>query len=123
MKRKPLSIIAGIAVVGALAAGGAAFTASNTIPDTKMGFGTSTITGATATSLVYTRSADGSTITAATLVFTGDLTTNTVEAGFNANALEACVVGAFAAGNTTVTCTPTTPEPSDGATSFNVAVS
>ena len=59
MKRKPLSIIAGLAVVGASAAGGAAFTASNTIPNTVMGYGTSNITGATATSLTYTRTADG----------------------------------------------------------------
>jgi hypothetical protein len=123
MKRKPLSIVAGVAVVGALAAGGAAFTASNTIPDTVMGFGTSNITGAVATSLTYTRSADGSTITAATIVFTGDIHTRTVEAGFNANALETCAAGVFAAGETTVVCTPATPEPTAGATTFNVAVS
>ena len=123
MRRKPLSIIAGVAVVGALAAGGAAFTASNTIPDTTMGFGTSHITGATATSLTYTRSADGSHITAATLVFTGDITANTVEAGFNANALETCAAGSLVGGNTTVVCTFGTPEPTDGATTFNVAVS
>jgi hypothetical protein len=123
MQRKPLSIIAGLAVVGALAAGGAAFTASNTIPDTVMGFGTSNITGATATSLTYTRSADGSTITAATLVFTGDISANTVQAGFNANALDTCATGVFATGNTTVVCTMSTPEPTAGATTFNVAVS
>jgi hypothetical protein len=123
MKRKPLSVLAGLAVVGALAAGGAAFTASNTIPDTTMGFGTSNITGATATSLTYTRTADGSAITAATLVFTGDISANTVEAGFNANALDTCAAGTFAAGNTTVVCTLGTPEPTAGATTFNVAVS
>lgn len=123
MKRKPLSILAGLAVVGAVAAGSAAFTASNTIPDTTMGFGTSHITGATATSLTYTRSADGSTITAATLVFTGDLTGNTVMAGFNANALDTCATGTLAAGDTTVVCTMSTPEPTAGATTFNVTVS
>lgn len=123
MKRKPMSVLAGLAVVGALAAGGAAFTASNTIPDTTMGFGTSNITGATATSLTYTRTADGSAITAATLIFTGDISANTVQAGFNANALDTCAGGTFAAGNTTVVCTLTTPEPTAGATTFNVAVS
>jgi hypothetical protein len=123
MKRKPLSIIAGLAVVGAIAAGSAAFTASNTIPDTVMGFGTSNITGAVATSLTYTRSADGSHITKATLVFTGDISSRTVEAGFNANALEVCAAGVFAAGDTTVECTMGTPEPTAGATTFNVAVS
>jgi hypothetical protein len=123
MKRKPLSIVAGLVVVGALAAGGAAFTASNTIPDTTMGFGTSHITGAVATSLTYTRTPDGSAITAATLVFTGDISTNTVQAGFNANALDTCAGGTFAAGATTVVCTLTTAEPTAGATTFNVAVS
>jgi hypothetical protein len=123
MKRKPLSIIAGLAVVGAIAAGGAAFTASNTIPDTVMGFGTSNITGATATSLTYTRSPDGSHIISATLVFTGDIHTRTVEAGFNANALDTCDPGTFASGDTTVLCTMSTPEPTAGATTFNVAVS
>jgi hypothetical protein len=123
MKRKPLSILAGLVVVGALAAGGAAFTASNTIPDTVMGFGTSNITGATATSLTYTRTPDGSAITAATLVFSGDISANTVQAGFNANALDTCAAGTFATGSTTVVCTLTNPEPTAGATTFNVAVS
>jgi hypothetical protein len=123
MQRKPLSIIAGLAVVGAFAAGGAAFTASNTIPDTVMGFGTSNITGAVATSLTYTRTADGSGITAATLVFTGDISTNTVQAGFNANALDTCAAGSFAAGSTTVVCTLGATEPTATATTFNVAVS
>jgi hypothetical protein len=123
MRNKPRSILAGLVVIGALAAGGAAFTASNTIPDTVMGFGTSTITGATATSLTYTRTADGSAITAATLVFTGDISANTVQAGFNTNALDTCAAGTVAAGDTTVVCTLTTPEPTAGATTFNVAVS
>ncbi len=123
MKRKPLSIIAGLVVVGAIAAGSAAFTASNTIPDTVMGFGTSNITGATASSLTYTRSADGSHITAATLVFTGDIHNQTVEAGFNANALDLCAAGTVSGGDTTVVCTMSTPEPTAGATTFNVAVS
>jgi hypothetical protein len=123
MKRKPRSILIALVVIGALAAGGAAFTASNTIPDTTMGFGTSNITGATATSLTYTRTADGSGITAATLVFTGNLTTNTVQAGFNTNALDTCATGTFAAGNTTVVCTLSATEPTAGATTFNVAVS
>lgn len=123
MQRKPLRIVAGLAVIGALAAGGAAFTASNTIPNTTMGFGTSNISGATATSLVYTRTADGSGITDATLVFTGDITGNTVEAGFNASALTACGTGTLNAGNTTVVCHFGTAQPTATATTFNVAVS
>lgn len=123
MRNKPRSILVALVVIGVLVAGGSAFTASNTIPNTTMGFGTSHITGATATALTYTRSADGTTITAATIVFTGDLTANTVEAGFNTNALDTCATGTFAAGSTTVVCTMSTPEPTAGATTFNVAVS
>jgi hypothetical protein len=123
MRNKPRSIVAGIVVIGALAAGGAAFTAGNVIPDTVMGFGTSNITGATANSLTYTRSADGSTITAATLVFTGDIHTKLVQAGFNTNALEDCAAGTFNSPDTTVVCTFGTPEPTGTADTFNVAVS
>jgi hypothetical protein len=123
MKRKPLSIIAGLAVVGAIAAGSAAFTASNTIPDTVMGFGTSNITGATANSLTYQRTGDGTHIISATIVFAGDIHTRTVEAGFNTNTLDTCAAGSFASGETTVVCTFGTPEPTAGATTFNVAVS
>jgi hypothetical protein len=123
MQRRSKGLVVGLVVAGALAAGGAAFTASNTIPDTTMGFGTSNITGATATSLTYTRSADGSNITAATLVFTGDISANTVEAGFNGNPLETCAPGVFAAGDTTVVCTPAVPQPTSSATTYNVAVS
>jgi hypothetical protein len=125
MRHKPRSILAALVVIGALVAGGAAFTASNTIPNTVMGFGTSTITGATATSLTYTRTADGSSITAATLVFSGDIHSNTVEAGFNANALDTCAAGSYAAvpDETTVVCTLSSAEPTAGATTFNVAVS
>lgn len=123
MRNKPRSIVAGLVVIGALAAGGAAFTAANVIPDTVMGFGTSTITGATATSLTYTRSADGSTITAATLVFTGDISTKLVQAGFNTNALENCAAGTYASPSTTVVCTFGTAQPTASASTFNVAVS
>jgi hypothetical protein len=123
MRNKPRSIVAGLVVIGALAAGGAAFTAGNVIPDTVMGFGTSNITGATATSLTYTRSADGSTITDATLVFTGDIHLKMVQAGFNTNALENCAAGTYASPSTTVVCTFGTPQPTASATTFNVAVS
>lgn len=114
-------MIGAIAVVAALAAGGAAFTASNTIPASVAGYGSSTISGATATALHYTLSADGTTITDASLTFTGDQTGRTVKAGFGTDDLTTCTVGAFAAGNTTVTCTGFTQDTASSST-FNVAV-
>ena len=67
MKRKSRRIVAALVLIGALAAGGAAFTASNTLPNTTAGYGTSTITGATASKIAYTLSSDGLTITGATI--------------------------------------------------------
>jgi len=51
-------LISGAAVAGVMAIGGFAFTASNTIPNTKAGDGSGTITGYVATSVHYTLNAD-----------------------------------------------------------------
>ncbi len=136
MKRKSRRIVAALVLIGALAAAGAAFTASNTVPNTTAGYGTSTITGATASKIVYTLSADGTQITGATLdlhtATTADLTSGyTVQAGFNGpgNTLTTCTVdtsvtgGAHPGSNGTDTqflCAIT--QPTDTATSFNVVV-
>jgi hypothetical protein len=96
------------AVLGAfilLTATTQASTASNTITSSTAGYGTGAISGATANSTSYTLSADGSTITAATIVFAGDLTGKTVTAGFNAAALSACSLAAYNAGGNTTTAT------------------
>ena len=117
--------LAGVLAVAALAvAAGTASTASNTVADSVAGYGTSTISGATATSLDYTLSADGTTITAADLAFTGDLTEATVGAGFGTDALTDCTVGTFdSVGDTTpVSCSGFTQDTAVSA-SFNVAVS
>jgi hypothetical protein len=123
MRRNTKKIIAGVAAIAALAAGGAAFTASNTIPDTVAGYGTSNITGATATSLKYTLSADGTQINSAALVFTGDVTGDDVKAGFGTDDLSDCTVGSYdsTAHTTSVTCSGYTQDTAASAT-FNVAV-
>jgi hypothetical protein len=123
MQRKTRRIILAVALIGALAAGGAAFTAGNTIPNTVAGYGTSNITGATATSLIYTLNGTGDTITAADLVFQGDQTNNTVKAGFGSNNLTTCTVGAFDSTNnvTPASCTGYSQSTASAAT-FNVAV-
>jgi len=124
LRRKMSRIVAGVAVVAAVAGGGAAFTASNTVPASVAGYGSSTISGATATALNYTLSADGTTITDAALTFTGDQTGRTVKAGFGTAALTTCTVGTYdsVANKTPATCSGYTQSTASSST-FNVAVS
>ena len=96
---KPTRVVAAIAVIGAVAAGGAAFTASNTVPASVAGYGVSTVTGGVVDSLTYGFSTDGSNVTSATVVFEGNTSTDTAQIGFNgttgtAVALETCNAGA-----------------------------
>ena len=123
MHRISRRMVAVVVLIGAIAAGGAAFTASNTIPDTVAGYGTSHITGATANSLHYVISSDGTTITEADLVFQGDVRTDTITAGFNADNLQSCTpAGSLdGSGNTPATCSGFT-QATTSATSFNVLV-
>jgi hypothetical protein len=123
MQRKTRRIIAAVTVIGALAAGGAAFTAANTVPDTIAGYGTSTISGATATDIAYTLSANGTQINAAAITFSGDQTGHVVKAGFGTDALTTCTVGSYdsTAHTTPVTCTGYTQNTAASST-FNVAV-
>jgi hypothetical protein len=123
MQRRTKKIVAAVAVIGAIAAGGAAFTAANTIPDSTAGYGTSNISGATATALKYTLSADGTTIASAALTFDGDVSGKTIAAGFGTDALTACSVGSYdgVSDSTPVSCTGFTQNTAASAT-FNVAV-
>ncbi len=104
-------IAAAVAVVGAVAAGGAAFTAGETLPTNVAGYGTTQVTGGTVTDLNYTLSADGSYIDSAQMTFSGDVTGDTVGIGFDGYSsgdLQACVVGSYTTGtpgSTAVTCT------------------
>jgi hypothetical protein len=107
MRFKPTRIVAAIAVIGAVAAGGAAFTDSNTVPDTTAGYGTATVSGGTVDSLSYTLSTDGTSLTQATVVFDGDTTGDTASIAFNApnTDLQTCNVGTLDSNsNTTYTC-------------------
>ncbi len=132
MKRKSRRAIVALVLIGVLATAGAAFTASNSLPNTTAGYGTSTITGATASKIVYTLSSDGTQITGATLdlhtATASDLTSGyTVEAGFNSASLTGCSVDTtFGTNgtdgtNTQFTCTGFTQSTSNAST-FNVAV-
>ena len=122
MHRISRRMVAVLVVIGAIAAGGAAFTASNTVPDTTAGYGTSHITGATATDIKYTLSADGTDINSVLITFTGDLSNDTVQAGFESSSLTTCSAPVYdGTTSSTTTCSGYT-EPTTSSSTFNVAV-
>lgn len=111
-------------IVVAGSGGSMALTASNAVPDTTAGYGTSTVTGATVTSIVYSVSRDGSQITGATLRVAGDITTGrTVQAGFGSADLVTCTIDHYNPGqdDTTASCTGMTQSMAT-ATAFHVLV-
>jgi hypothetical protein len=108
---KPTRIVAAIAVIGAVAAGGAAFTNGSDLPTNVAAYDAASVTGATASDLNYTLDSTGANILDANLTFTTDLTGDTVRIGFDGystGALQTCgaPVGGTgaAAGTSTVTC-------------------
>ena len=121
MHRISRRMVAVLVVIGAIAAGGAAFTAANTLPPSTAGYGSSTVSGATATDIVYGLSTDGTQINTATITFTGDLSNDTVKAGFETDDLTTCTAPVFASGSSTSTCSGYT-ESTASSTTFNVAV-
>jgi hypothetical protein len=75
MRLKKTRIVAVVAVIGALAAGGAAFTASNPISsENTAGYGSVAVTGATVTDISNTLSTDAQNITQVKLTFATALT-------------------------------------------------
>jgi hypothetical protein len=78
MQRKTRRMIAAVAVIALLAAGGAAFTASIGGLDgstTNIGFGSETVTGATATGVNYTLDSNGQYVDTVTVTLSGDFHT------------------------------------------------
>jgi hypothetical protein len=97
MQRKTKKIVLALVVIGVVAAGGAAFTAANTFPSHAVGYGQAVVTGAVASEIDHTLSADGMHIDQTVMTLTGNLAdAPTVTAGFGANgvALQACVATA-----------------------------
>jgi len=136
MKRNKKRLIAAVAVIAALAAGGAAFTdsivGSPVTNGTTAGYGTMSITGATVTDVNYTLSASGTSVTEVNFTFTGNLEGDTLELAFDNANLAQCAhtgitngvipSGAYnsGTGNTTVTCDES--ETTTAATSLQAAV-
>lgn len=122
---KARQVLLGVVLVAAGSAGGSAVTASNTLPATTAGYGTSTVSGATATSIVFTLNGDGTQITDVALVFSGDLTSGKVaKAAFDSDSLTSCTIGSYTPGtpgSTAATCTGFT-EATATVAAFHVAV-
>lgn len=126
MKRNKKRVLLAVLAICALAAGGAAFTASVTGAGTtnnNAGYASITVNGAALSDASYTFDGPGANITGVTLNFTGDLTGQDVEAAFNGASLTDCgvVVGADVSGGvTTKSCTITST--TTGANTLDVLV-
>jgi hypothetical protein len=87
MKSKTRRIILAVAVIGAISAGGAAFTAGNINSVTDVaGYNSVSVTGATISDQQNVLSSDGTEILSVTLTFPSSEALNTVTAGFGDNA-------------------------------------
>jgi hypothetical protein len=89
---KTRKLFGAAAFAGMLAAGGAAFTASNSLPSPTVtkGYGAQSISGVTAESIVYDTNLSKDTITSVRLVLTGDTTEKTIQIAFNDAAPATC---------------------------------
>jgi hypothetical protein len=123
-------VVLALVIVGALAAGGAAYTNSITGTGTTnntAGYAGVTVNGAVLADAVYGFDGTGANITGVTLTFTGALTGDDVKAGFNGQAaLTDCgtvAAGNVSGGNTTMTCSFSPNVATSGATQLNVLVS
>jgi hypothetical protein len=114
--------LVGLTAAALVAAGGSAFTASNTVNgDNYAGYGSATVTGATSTGIEHTLSADGTTINSTLITFSTDIVAgHNVKAGFGTTNLETCTADVTA---NTATCTYATGYTTSSANDFRVAVS
>jgi hypothetical protein len=125
MFKKKAPLLAGAAVVAALFAGTAGYTASNTQPPSQvLGYGTTTVSGATATAISYTLSTSGSVVNDVNLTLTGDTSTSNVSVSFNTgNTPSTCGTGTYVSPSTTYTCNVSSlSQATSGITATNVIV-
>lgn len=105
--RKSTRIIGAIGLAVVAAAGGTAFTNSNTQPATQVvGYGSTTISGATVNSMTYNLNLPGDNVDSVTLVLEGDTTASAVFIGFNGGTATSCGTGTYSllSTSTTYTC-------------------
>jgi len=122
-------LVGAAAIVAALAAGGAAFTASNTMPTSQhVGYGSVTVTGGTVDNIDYNINAtDVSKLDGVTVWVNGDYTGSTVTVQWNnANSgtptypVVTCTTGAYNSPDTEFDCTA--PINAADATSLDVTI-
>jgi hypothetical protein len=115
--RKSSKVFGAVAVAGLVAAGGAAFTNSNTFASGATapltGYASTSVSGGTINSLKYNLDAAGDNVDSVTLVLANDTTTSAVSIGFNGAATSSCGTGTYSA-----TTTDTTYTCNNGGTSF-----
>ena len=94
MRTNHKKLLGAVAVAGLVAAGGSAFTASNTLAGENVaGYGTDTVVGASTTVIEHTLVGDGEFVAATALTFSADLSAgSTVRAGFEGAASVECVL-------------------------------
>ena len=118
MHRRTKQLFAAIVLIAVLAAGGAAFTASNTLPPTdSAGYGNVTVTGADVSDIHNVLSSDGTNIDEVDLTFSSAIPSNaSVNVGFsttsggstpNPTTNVSCTVDTST--YLTAACTPTSP--------------
>jgi hypothetical protein len=110
MKSKTKKIVLAVAVIGAVAAGGAAFTEANVVPDSVAGYDTTTITGATATAVNYTLDGTGENITDVAVTFSTDITAKHVRISFNGGTLTGDCTITGVVGSQVATCSGLTQD-------------
>jgi hypothetical protein len=112
MKGKTKKIVLAVAVIAAVAAGGVAFTAANTVPDSVAGYGSANVSGTTASAIHHTLTTNGQEIVSTSMTLSGDQTANTVKAGFDSTGADnvTCVPGAWVGGTPGDPTTGTTDE-------------
>jgi hypothetical protein len=132
--RTSIKFLGALAVAGLVAAGGSAYTASNTVAASVAGYGTNTVTGASVLTAHHNLAPDGVTILSTDLKFSSSQQHSIVTAGFGTalapeGDLQSCIVDPMGTEETpidpmTATCTYGTVTPYETATAihFNVAV-
>jgi hypothetical protein len=107
--RKNARTILSVAAIAAFAAGGSAFTASNTMAPGATapltGYVSTSVTGATVNTLHYNLDATGVNVDNVTLVLDGDTTSSAVSLGFNGAAVTTCGTGTYSVPTTETTYT------------------
>jgi hypothetical protein len=108
MRTTSKKLLGAVAVAGLVAAGGSAFTASNTLSGENVaGYGTDTVVGASTTVIEHTLAGDGQYVASTALTFTADLSAgSSVRAGFDDAAAVACEITEGGNGADTLADTP-----------------